>query len=81
MSDSARHSVVEKNQKYKMERKLREGYSGGEELRRAMAVLAGPKHIDESKAVRYKLTQLAFTLWPTFAKLHLKCLSKGPMLS
>ena len=52
MSDSARSVIAEKTQKYTMERRLREGYSGGEELRRAMAALAGPTHLEENKKVR-----------------------------
>ena len=76
MSDSARHIVVEKNQKYKMERKLREGYSGGEELRRAMAALAGPRQHDDQKEVRGASACFAATVELACA-IRVICHSKG----
>lgn len=51
MAEAVRNSIVEKNQRYMLERKLKEGYSGGEELRRAMAALAGPRAIGQHKDV------------------------------
>ena len=54
MASSKSHRIVEKYQNYKMERKLKEGYSGGDELRRAMAALAGPKAIQIDRKVSSK---------------------------
>ena len=51
MDKVARCSILEKNQLYKLEKTLKEGYSGGEELRRAMNALAGPRAIKDTKEV------------------------------
>lgn len=63
MTDTTRTSIAEKNQRYKMERKLREGYSGGEELRRAMAALAGPRTMRQNQHVRYHIIMEINSFW------------------